>query len=71
MFTEKDMRMMDQIRWALQMAAASFSPAQAREVAMIYPEYQVGKTYAADPRAIEADILVMLDGLAEKRVLER
>lgn len=47
MFTEKDMRMMDQIRRALQMAAASFSPAQAREVAMIYPEYQVGKTYAA------------------------
>ncbi|MDP4022268.1 pyrroloquinoline-quinone synthase PqqC [Methylobacterium sp. NEAU 140] len=32
---------------------------------------ELGKTYAADPRAIEADILVMLRGLAEKRVLER
>ena len=31
----------------------------------------LGETYSADPRAIEADILVMLDGLAEKRVLER
>ncbi len=32
---------------------------------------ELGKVYAADPRAIEADICVMLDGLAEKRVLER
>ena len=32
---------------------------------------ELGHTYSADPRAIEADILVMLDGLAEKRVLER
>ena len=40
-----------------------------RSVADIADE--LGKTYAADPRAIEADILVMLDGLAEKRVLER
>ena len=31
----------------------------------------LGHTYAADPRAIEADVLVMLDGLAEKRVVER
>jgi pyrroloquinoline-quinone synthase/pyrroloquinoline quinone biosynthesis protein D len=41
----------------------------ARSVSDIADE--LGKTYAADPRAIEADILVMLDGLAEKRVLER
>lgn len=41
----------------------------ARSVADIADE--LGKTYAAEPRAIEADILVMLDGLAEKRVLER
>ena len=40
-----------------------------RTVAAIADE--LGRTYAADPRAIEADILVMLDGLAEKRVLER
>ena len=40
-----------------------------RSVAVIADE--LGKTYAADPRAIEADILTMLDGLAEKRVLER
>ena len=40
-----------------------------RSVADIADE--LGKTYAADPRAIEADILAMLDGLAEKRVLER
>ncbi|MET0366607.1 MAG: pyrroloquinoline-quinone synthase PqqC [Methylobacterium sp.] len=32
---------------------------------------ELGTIYAADPRAIEADICVMLDGLAEKRVLER
>ncbi|MDP4002506.1 pyrroloquinoline-quinone synthase PqqC [Methylobacterium sp. NEAU K] len=40
-----------------------------RSVAAIANE--LGSVYAADPRAIEADILVMLDGLAEKRVLER
>ena len=47
MFTEKDMRMMSQIKRALQMTAANLPPAIAREVAMIYPEYQVGKKYAA------------------------
>jgi pyrroloquinoline quinone biosynthesis protein D len=41
----------------------------ARTVADIADE--LGRTYAADPRVIEADVLVMLDGLAEKRVLER
>ncbi len=40
-----------------------------RNVAQIADE--LGKVYAADPRAIEADICTMLDGLAEKRVLER
>ena len=47
MFTEKDMQMMSQIKRALQMTAANLSPALAREVAMIYPAYQVGKDYAA------------------------
>ncbi len=32
---------------------------------------ELAKVYAADPRAIEADICAMLDGLADKRVLER
>ena len=41
----------------------------ARTVAEIADE--LGRTYAADPRVIEADVLVMLDGLAQKRVLER
>ena len=31
----------------------------------------LGQTYAADPKVIEADILVMLNDLATKRVLER
>ncbi|WP_336489070.1 pyrroloquinoline quinone biosynthesis peptide chaperone PqqD, partial [Methylobacterium nigriterrae] len=31
----------------------------------------LGETYAADPKLIEADILVMLNDLATKRVLER
>ena len=31
----------------------------------------LGETYDADPAVIEADILVMLAGLAQKRVLER
>lgn len=32
---------------------------------------RLGETYAADPRAIEADVLAMLNDLAAKRVLER
>ncbi|WP_132255930.1 pyrroloquinoline-quinone synthase PqqC [Methylobacterium segetis] len=32
---------------------------------------KLGETYAADPKLIEADILVMLNDLATKRVLER
>lgn len=32
---------------------------------------ELAQTYSADPRAIEADVLAMLDGLAEKRVVER
>lgn len=47
MFNYKDMKMMSQIKRALQLTAANLSPTMAREVAMIYPKYQVGKTYAA------------------------
>ncbi|MFC6050366.1 pyrroloquinoline quinone biosynthesis peptide chaperone PqqD, partial [Methylobacterium hispanicum] len=32
---------------------------------------QLAETYAADAKVIETDILVMLNDLAEKRVLER
>ncbi|MFD0936303.1 pyrroloquinoline quinone biosynthesis peptide chaperone PqqD, partial [Methylobacterium trifolii] len=32
---------------------------------------RLGATYAADPKVIEADILMMLNDLATKRVLER
>ncbi len=46
-FTAKQMQEMQQIKRALQLTAANLSPALAREVAMIYPAYQVGKTYAA------------------------
>ena len=46
-FTAKQMQEMQQIKRALQMTAANLSPALAREVAMIYPAYQVGKPYAA------------------------
>lgn len=47
MFTQQDMKFMEQLRRAVQMTAANLSPSLAREVAMVYPEYQVGKTYAA------------------------
>lgn len=47
MFTQKDMKNIEQLRRALQMVAANLSPALAREVPMIYPAYQVGKAYAA------------------------
>ncbi len=46
-FTAKQMQEMSQIKRALQMTAANLSPALAREVAMIYPAYQIGKDYAA------------------------
>lgn len=46
-FTEKHLQEMQQIKRALQLTAAALSPAQAREVAMVYPAYQVGKAYAA------------------------
>lgn len=46
-FTAKQMQEMAQIKRALQMTAANLAPALAREVAMIYPPYQVGKDYAA------------------------
>lgn len=46
-FTAKQMQEMYQIKRAIQMTAANLPPALAREVAMIYPAYQVGKTYAA------------------------
>ncbi len=46
-FTRSQMQEMQQIKRAIQMTAANLSPALAREVAMIYPAYQVGKAYAA------------------------
>lgn len=46
-FTEKQMQEMQQIKRAIQMTAANLSPTLAREVAMIYPAYEVGKKYAA------------------------
>lgn len=47
MFTQKDLKGMEQIRRALQIVAGSLPAAQAREVPMIFPDYQVGKVYAA------------------------
>lgn len=46
-FTAQDIQQFEQIKRAIQMTAANLAPALAREVAMIYPAYEVGKTYAA------------------------
>lgn len=45
MFTEKDMQAVEQFRRAVQMFAASLPVGQAREVATVYPAWELDKTY--------------------------
>lgn len=47
MFTRKDLQGMEQLRRALQLYAGTLPEAQAREVATVYPRYEVGTAYQA------------------------
>lgn len=48
MWTKTHLQAMEQIRRALQMFAGTLPETQAREVAMVYPHWEAGKTYPAD-----------------------
>lgn len=47
MFTQKDLQIMEQLRRVLQLFAGTLPETQAREVAAVYPRYEVGRAYQA------------------------
>ena len=48
MFTKTDLQAMEQLRRAMQLYAGTLPEEKAREVAMVYPHWEAGKTYPAD-----------------------